>query len=110
MSAVVSVTPAYEIGKLDAAGGMETLRRMFPDSKADDLNFCLFSTSGTHGSYLTIEDVAESINGGEPERLTVLVVQPRAVRMLYGEIDVSLDDVPFLLALRESSRAVAGAI
>lgn len=107
---IVSITPAYEIGKLDPETGMETLRAIFPSGEANPLNFVLFSTSGTHGSYLTIEDVAESLDSDEPEHLTVLVIQPRTVRMLYGSIVVSKEDIDFLVRLRESSREIAADI
>lgn len=106
----VVLTPAYGVQKIDAESGMSLLRSMFPDGKADELNFCLFSTSGTHGSYLSIEEVAESLDTDEPSGLTVLIVQPRTVRMLYGDIKIAKSDVPFLLALRASSREVAGSI
>ncbi len=33
------------------------LKGMFPDAKANEMNFVLFSTSGVHGSYATIEQV-----------------------------------------------------
>lgn len=104
--ATITVTPAYEIGKLDPETGMATLRAIFPEGAANYLNLCLFSTSGTHGSYLTIEEIAASLDTDEPERLTVLVVQPRVVRMLYGEINVARDDIAYLLKLRESTKAV----
>lgn len=102
----VFVTPAYEVVKIDPEKGVETLRALFPDGMANDLNQCLFSTSGTHGSYLTIEDVEASLETSEPERLTVLVIQPRIVRMIYGEITVAEEDIPFLVKLRQSSRDV----
>ncbi len=102
----VHLQAAYSIDKLEPEKGMASLRQMFPEAEADDLNFVLFSTSGTHGSYLTIEDVESSLDTDEPERLTVLVVQPRTVRMLYGNIEVTKEDVPFLKALRTSSASV----
>jgi hypothetical protein len=102
----IHIQAAYSIDKLDPEKGMASLRAMFPEAKADDLNFVLFSTSGTHGSYLTIEDVEASLDTDEPESLTVLVVQPRTVRMLYGDIDVTKEDVAYLKALRASSAAV----
>lgn len=105
-SATVSTTPAYEVAKLDQQSGMAALRCLFPDGEANGLNFCLFSTSGTHGSYLTIEEVAASLDDDDPALLTVLVVQPRVVRMLYGAISIAKEDVPFLLRLRASSKSV----
>lgn len=107
----VFVMPAYEVVKIrDLAeigeSGMDVLRSLFPDGEANDLNFVMFSTSGTHGSYLTIEEVAASPETDEPCKLTVLVIQPRVVRMLYGEVAITTDDVPFLMKLQESSKRV----
>jgi hypothetical protein len=106
----VAITPAYEVVALKPEDGMAVLRNMFPSGSADERNFVLFSTSGIHGSYSSIEDVAASLETDEPERLTVLVIQPRTVRMLYGAIDIAAADVPFLLNLRASSKAVIGTL
>lgn len=103
----VFLMPAYEVVRL--TDGMDALRELFPDGEANDLNFVMFSTSGTHGSYSTIEEVAASLETDEPEKLTVLVIQPRVVRMLYSSIEITADDVPFLLKLRESSKRVFAA-
>lgn len=86
--------------------GMADLRRLFPDGEANDLNFVMFSTSGIHGSYMTIEEVAASLGTEEESGITVLVIQPRIVAMRYGTIDIEPDDVPYLLKLRESSKKV----
>ncbi|TPM89876.1 hypothetical protein [Mesorhizobium sp. B2-1-3A] len=100
----VFAMPAYEVVKL--TDGMDVLRSLFPEGEANALNFVMFSTSGTHGSYLTIEEVAASLGSDEPSKLTVLVIQPRVVRLLYGEIEITADDVPYLQNLRESSKRV----
>lgn len=83
--------------------GMEALRQLFPDGKADEMNAVLFSTSGIHGSYATIEDVEA---GGEdsPEDVTFVVIQPRIVCMRYGNAQPkTTDDFAYLKGLRESS-------
>jgi hypothetical protein len=104
----VFVTPAYGVEKLDKETGMADLRTMFPEAKTDPLNFVMFSTSGVHGSYMSIEEVEEEIkNGEERQTLTVLVVQPRTVRMMYGDIYVGAKDIEFLKALRTTSKASA---
>lgn len=41
------------------------LRGMFPDAKADDMNFVLFSTSGVHGTYNTIEEAEKHLAPGK---------------------------------------------
>ena len=105
-----------------SGGGVNGLRKMFPDAKANEMNFVLFSTSGVHGSYTTIEDIEESLTkyGPSPEflkdeteesmpddwngtSLTVTVYHPRIIGVGYGSVNVTLDDIPFLKALRQSS-------
>jgi hypothetical protein len=78
---------------------MEALRGMFPEAKANALNFVLFSTSGVHGTYTTIEE-AERERGD----VTFLVVHPRLVALRYGTVTPqTIDDYTFLKKLRESS-------
>lgn len=96
---------------------MEDLRSIFPDAIADEMNLCLFSTSGVHGSSCTIEQIEESLlkYGADtsfsddapddwiPPHLTVLVVHPRLVCLKYGEVVVGPGDIDFLKSLRASS-------
>lgn len=97
--------PYYGVMRL-AGDGMEALRQLFPDGVANDLNFVLFSTSGVHGTYCTLED-AES-EGGD---VTFLVVQPRIVGLRYGNCTPKTqDDFQFLRRLRESSHLAASSI
>ena len=88
--------------------GMEALRQLFPTGEADDLNAVLFSTSGVHGTYYTIEDVQA---GGDdtPNDVTFCVIQPRIVCMRYGNVTpITPEDFAFLKRLREtSSKALA---
>lgn len=91
--------------------GMEALREFFPDGP-DSMNFVLFSTSGVHGTYATIEDAEGALaRGGKdaegddwtPE-VTFLVVQPRIVCLRYGTCrPTSVDDIVFLKQLRAAS-------
>lgn len=113
----------YNIYALKPAGesaDLAFLRLIFPTGEANDLNFLLFSTSGIHGSYTTLEEVESSLlkygpnepPGDEwpedyaPPRVTVLLVQPRIVSMTCGNVAVTLENLPFLKRLRESSWAV----
>lgn len=93
----------YNIFSVSVASGMELLRSVFPDAKANEMNFVLFSTSGIHGSYRTIEETRTG------DDVTFLVVSPRLVRMHYGNATISnRDDRAYLKKLRASSlRAVA---
>ena len=90
--------------------GMAALKSLFTDAKADDMNFVLFSTSGIHGSHITIEDAEQAINNKEDILdVTFLVVQPRIVSLRYGNCTPeTLEDIQFLKTLRETSmKAVA---
>lgn len=99
---------------------IESIKEIFPDGEADEMNFCLFSTSGVHGSYVTIEDVEKSVrqfgfdppgegdSGYDEEALnphvTFLIISPRIVRMHYGNVRVtSFADLAYLKKLRASS-------
>jgi hypothetical protein len=89
--------------------GMDALKALFPDARADYLNFVLFSTSGVHGTYTTIEDAENFINGiiEHPEdnaRVTFLIIHPRIVGVRYGNCDPeTMDDIRYLKALRATS-------
>jgi len=97
--------------------GVESLREIFPDGEANDLNFIMFGTSGVHGSYGSLEGIRASVEKygfedmGEdwPEdyegrTITFLVVHPRIVALRYGNVQVtSMDDVEFLEKLASSS-------
>lgn len=91
-------------------GGMQALRAMFPDGTADDLNVVLFSTSGVHGTYNTIEDAEAHIaRPGEStfSEVTYLVLHPRLVSLRYGTCTPETrDDIDFLKKLRATSHAV----
>ena len=107
-----------------AALGMQGLRAMFPEGEANDLNFVLFSTSGVHGMYTTIEDIEAGLRkyGDEPDfgddapddwpgdDVTFLIVHPRLVCLRYGNAKVTLEDIPYLKKLRATSHAAAAKI
>lgn len=92
----------YNIFNCSEANGMAGLRAMFPDGEANDLNVCLFSTSGVHGTYQTIEDAEKEKEPGAS--VTFLIIQPRIVCMRYGNcLPETTDDFAFLKKLRASS-------
>ncbi len=91
-------------------------------AQANEMNFVLFSTSGVHGTYTTIEEIERGLlkYGENPEflkdeseesipedwngtTLTIGLYHPRIVGVGYGNIEVKLPDIPFLKALRKSS-------
>ena len=93
--------------KQSGVEGMDALRGMFPDAKADEMNFVLFSTSGVHGTYNTIEEAERFLRGEDAEgysEVTFAIVHPRLVAMRYGVCNpASQDDIDYLKRLRSSS-------
>jgi hypothetical protein len=86
--------PQYSVRRLRS---LADLRSIFPEGKADQMNWCLLSTSGVHGDYGTLDDL-------EPgEAITVLVINPRIVGLRYGHFAPEPEDVPWLRALVRSS-------
>ena len=96
------------------AEGMDALRSMFPEAKADELNFVLFSTSGVHGTYNAIEHAEQFLNGNDAEgqsEVTFVVVHPRLVAMRYGVCNPKTqDDIDYLKRLRTSSQEAVATI
>lgn len=104
-------SPHYSIMRANHDLAEDGLRKMFPQGEADDMNFVLFSTSGVHGTYTTIEEAHASI--GKPDESTnvaFLIVQPRLVCLRYGTVEVTNENVEFLKKLRSSSHAIAAQI
>jgi C4-type Zn-finger protein len=109
----------YNIWSLE--GGTECLKNTFPTGEANSMNFALFSTSGVHGTYTTIEGIEHSLKtyGENPSflqdededypddyhrhELTVAIYHPRIIGVGFGVIDVRLEDIPYLKKLRQSS-------
>jgi len=87
--------------------GMEALKELSPHGDADKLNFVLFSTSGIHGSYNTIEEAELFLQGKDPEgypEITFLIVHPRLVALRYGIcVPTSQEDINYLKKLRDNS-------
>lgn len=103
----ITMAPCQEITRLRT---MADLRAIFPTpDDVNEMNIVLFSTSGIHGHYLTIEHAERTLIDppeDEDERdatLTVLVLHPRCVTMRFGTIPVTLADIPYLKALRQRS-------
>jgi len=97
----------YNIFEVTEDLAMDALREMFEDGEANDLNFCLFSTSGIHGSYVTIEECEQFVLEGNDEGwagVTFLIIQPRICCLRYGNCYPKTDDdFRFLKRLRQSS-------
>jgi hypothetical protein len=95
--------------KASAHSGMEALRAMFPEGNADDLNMVLFSTSGVHGTYNTIEEAEAHLQSPGDEsfaEVTFLVLHPRLVALRYGVCTPNTQaDIEYLKRLRATSHA-----
>jgi hypothetical protein len=93
--------------------GMRALREFFPKGEANEFNVCLFSTSGVHGTYTTIEAAEEEWSlqpldeddeRPSPPQVTFLIVQPRICTVRHGNcIPESQEDFDYLKKLRQSS-------
>lgn len=96
----------YTATKVETSAAMTTLRERFPEGLANDLNVVLFSTSGVHGTYATIEDAEQA---EESALVTFLIICPRTVQTYYGNCrPETADDFAFLKRLRASSREILG--
>jgi len=95
----------YSIHNIKKEEGMSFLKEVFPSGEADDLNFVLFSTSGVHGFYTTIEQAEKEIDENKDvSMVTFLLIKPRMVSVIYGNvIPKTMEDIVFLKKLRETS-------
>jgi hypothetical protein len=102
------------MGLINPNDGMKALREMFPDGNADEMNAVLFSTSGVHGTYNTIEEAEARVLHGDEEHsedVTFVIVHPRMVALRYGNCEPETpDDFAFLKKLRASSHAALAKI
>lgn len=89
--------------------GIQGLREFFPKGTADEFNLCVFSTSGIHGMYTTIEECEAREKDEETGEViftavTFCIIQPRICTIRYGNcIPETPDDFVFLKKLRQSS-------
>jgi hypothetical protein len=110
----------------DPLASIVALREWFDsDDKINEMNFILFSTSGVHGCYTTIEEIEASMAAypdGPPDgddwpedycdpEITFLIVQPRLVGMTYGLAKIrNADDVAWVKRMRALTTAAVGKI
>ena len=95
----------------DKINDIDDLKSLFPKMKANSLNWCIFSTSGVHGSYFDLDEIEHSLKNNLNEYdtgycdpiLTVLVIKPRIVSLGWGNIEITLNDIPFLREIARSS-------
>lgn len=110
----VGEDPAYSVFRVHNGAGMHVLRSMFADGKSNAENIVLFSTSGTHGTYNTIEDAEKYLQGSTEDQIgtvTFTILHPRLVCMKYGVCEPQdAEDIAFLKSLRSSSHAALSCI
>ena len=92
---------------------MVQLRRIFPEGKANELNFVLFSTSGVHGTYNTIEKAERFLTTAPADLsdedlclrdITFVIIQPRLCTIHYGLCEPkNIEDIKYLKRLRQTS-------
>lgn len=79
---------------------MAAVRHLFTLPVDFTLNWLFCSTSGVHGSYLSIDSLERHWDDPEeiepPHTITVLIVQPRTCRLYFGTIEVERADLPWL--------------
>jgi len=103
----------YSIFRVVPGRGAEALLASFPKGIANEMNFVLFSTSGVHGTYRTIEDAVEQIDNPDPDEsceVTFVIVQPRLCCLRYGNVEVTKNNAEWLKNLRASSHEIVAQI
>lgn len=103
----LEVWPHYKVSEIKS---IKDIKSIFPDGKANVLNWFFASTSGIHGSGATLDDIEKYFgwNGEEPlevedNYLTVLVVQPRLCVLRYGAFEIQPEDLEYLRELVRST-------
>lgn len=91
---------------------MQEIRELFPHGIADRNNWLMCSTGGVHGSSDTIDECEYVLRGEMKDKaplsngktiITVLVVKPRDCILMWGEIQVNMEDLNYLRKLIRSS-------
>ena len=91
---------------------MQEIYALFPNGVADQRNWIFLSTGGMHGSTNTIEDAEYILRGEDLDEeplpngrtlITVLIVQPAACMLMWGEVQVNMEDLNYLRKLVRSS-------
>ena len=95
------------------------LKAHFQDNKACHMNLLFGSTDGIHGSNTTLTDLTDAekyhqeneIDISHDEAFTILIIQPRVVRITYGTVGIRSDaDIQWLRdIIAQSIRALAEA-
>lgn len=107
----VFVAIGYKVERIHSSEAMEFIKGITPN----EANFYLFSTSGVHGCYSTIEEVwarppIDEDGKVEEYMVTFQLIQPRLCNIYYGRVPITSEvDFELLkLVRRQSHEAVAG--
>lgn len=114
MTATIQTPTMYGVHQIHT---MEDVRKCFPRGadSVDGMNWLFTGTSGVHGSYTGAfnaafdtdyesEDLDEVTPGtAKYDRVTVLVVRPRTVLMIYGSVLCTKDDVSWLRQVEKAT-------
>lgn len=106
--ATLTIWPHYKVEEIKGTNDevWQQIKEIFPDNKADNLNWIFGSTSGVHGSYITLDKLAdpeywkEFNEDKDPEDhidrteldFTFLIIQPRLCVMYYGTLYIRNDE------------------
>ena len=91
---------------------VQEIKELFPNGVADKNNWIFLSTGGMHGSKNTIEDAEYILRGEDRDEeplpngrtlITVLIVQPVRCMLLWGDVQVNMEDLNFLRKLVRST-------
>lgn len=84
---------------------IQEIKELFPNGVSDNRRWLLLSTGGLHGTATTIEDAEYILRGEDPKNqplannrtlITVLIVEPQACNLRWGEVAVNMEDLKFL--------------
>ncbi len=91
---------------------MQEIYSLFPNGIANERNWIVLSSGGVHGTFNTLDDAEYILRGEDLEEeplpngrtlITVLITQPAACVLLWGEIQVNMEDVQYLRKLVRST-------
>lgn len=99
----------YEIKEIRS---IQEIYALFPNGIADRRNWIFLSTGGVHGTDNTIDDAEYILRGEDLDEeplpngrtlITLLIVQPVACVLLWGEVQVNMEDLQYLRKLVRST-------
>lgn len=101
----IEFTPHYEIETLKSITEVRQIMPNPDDPNYDwmyELNWLFLSTSGVHGTYITLDEIEETWDLDEEDDanygryITILIVHPRICVIRYGNLEIQKNDIPYL--------------